>query len=106
MPETLNGPQTTGRDYRNLSAPTHRIRHDRNVAATVRDGNNTVVNGAQVTFTATNAGILVPTTASTAPNGVATTTVDLAAAGTTVVTATVQSGTGTASGVSGTITFT
>lgn len=38
MPETLNGPQTTGRDYRNLSAPTHRIRHDRNVAATVRDG--------------------------------------------------------------------
>ncbi len=76
------------------------------LTATVRDGNNTVVNGAQVTFTATNAGILVPTTASTAPNGVATTTVDLAAAGTTVVTATVQSGTGTASGVSGTITFT
>src|SRR6478672_937499 len=38
MPDTLNGPQTTGRVYRNLSAPTHRIRHDRNIAATVRDG--------------------------------------------------------------------
>lgn len=38
MADTLNGPQTTGRDYRNLSAPIHRIRHDRNVAATVRDG--------------------------------------------------------------------
>ncbi len=34
----LNGPQTTGRDYRNLTAPTHRIRHDINVGVTVRDG--------------------------------------------------------------------
>ena len=34
----LNGPQTTGRDYRNLSAPTHAARHDLNVAVTVRDG--------------------------------------------------------------------
>ncbi len=34
----LNGPQTTGRDYRNLSEAQHRIRHDNNVAITVRDG--------------------------------------------------------------------
>lgn len=75
------------------------------LTATVRDGNNVVVSGAQVTFTATNSGILTPTSANTGPNGVATATVDLAAAGTTVVTATVQSGAGTASAVSGTITF-
>ena len=35
---TLNGPQTTGRDYRNLSEPHHGIRHDINVAAPMRDG--------------------------------------------------------------------
>lgn len=35
---TLNGPQTTGREYRNLSAPEHGIRHDINVAVPVRDG--------------------------------------------------------------------
>ncbi|MFN8031839.1 MAG: CocE/NonD family hydrolase [Mycobacterium sp.] len=33
----LNGPQTTGRTYRNLSRPRHRIRHDRNVAVPMRD---------------------------------------------------------------------
>lgn len=76
------------------------------LTATVRDGNNVVVSGAQVTFTATNSGILTPTSANTGPNGVATATVDLGAAGTTVVTATVQSGTGTATAVTGTITFT
>lgn len=75
------------------------------LTATVRDGNNVVVSGAQVTFTATNSGILTPTSANTGPNGVATATVDLASAGTTVVTATVQSGAGTAQAVSGTITF-
>src|SRR6478735_5470623 len=34
----MNGPQTTGRDYRNLSAPEHAIRHDVNVAVPVREG--------------------------------------------------------------------
>src|SRR5690348_1855339 len=34
----LNGPQTTGRDYRNLSEPRYGLRHDINVAVTVRDG--------------------------------------------------------------------
>ncbi len=34
----LNGPQTTGRGYRNLSGPAHRIRHDRNVGVGMRDG--------------------------------------------------------------------
>ncbi|MGD9961352.1 CocE/NonD family hydrolase [Nocardioides sp.] len=34
----LNGPQTTGRDYRNLSAPIHGVRCDEDVAITVRDG--------------------------------------------------------------------
>ncbi len=34
----LNGPQTTGRDYRNLSAARHHVRHDDNVAIAVRDG--------------------------------------------------------------------
>jgi predicted acyl esterase len=34
----LNGPQTTGRDYRNLSKPEHRILHDRNVAVAMNDG--------------------------------------------------------------------
>ncbi|MGK2866687.1 MAG: CocE/NonD family hydrolase [Mycobacterium sp.] len=38
MSETLNGPQTTGRSFRNLSAPEHGIRHDINVAVPVRDG--------------------------------------------------------------------
>jgi predicted acyl esterase len=35
---TLNGPQTTGREYRNLSSPEHGVRHDVNVAIPVRDG--------------------------------------------------------------------
>jgi putative CocE/NonD family hydrolase len=34
----LNGPQTTGRDYRNLSDPEHDIRHDVNVEVAMRDG--------------------------------------------------------------------
>lgn len=34
----LNGPQTTGRDYRNLSEPQHGIHHDMNVEAEMRDG--------------------------------------------------------------------
>lgn len=75
------------------------------LTATVRDGNNVVVSGAQVTFTATNSGILTPTTANTGPNGVATATVDLAAAGTTVVTATVQGASGPVSAATPTITF-
>jgi uncharacterized protein len=34
----LNGPQTTGRDYRNLSTPQFRMRHERDVRITTRDG--------------------------------------------------------------------
>ena len=34
----LNGPQTTGRDYRNLSAAEHRISTDINIAVPMRDG--------------------------------------------------------------------
>lgn len=34
----LNGPQTTGREYRNLSTAQHRVRHDENVTIAVRDG--------------------------------------------------------------------
>ena len=34
----LNGPQTTGREYRNLSEPTHRMRCDQDVAVAMRDG--------------------------------------------------------------------
>ncbi|VEG54297.1 putative hydrolase, CocE/NonD family [Mycolicibacterium aurum] len=34
----LNGPQDTGRDYRNLSEPRYRIAHDRNRRVPVRDG--------------------------------------------------------------------
>lgn len=34
----LNGPQTTGRDYRNLSEATHRIHRDNNVEIAMRDG--------------------------------------------------------------------
>lgn len=34
----LNGPQTTGRDYRNLSRPQHGVRCEEDVAVTVRDG--------------------------------------------------------------------
>lgn len=34
----LNGPQTTGRDYRNLSAAEHRSHRENNVGITVRDG--------------------------------------------------------------------
>lgn len=38
MTSTLNGPQTTGRQYRNLSEPRHTPRTDTNAAITVRDG--------------------------------------------------------------------
>ena len=38
MTRQLNGPQTTGREYRNLSEPRHGTRRDNNVAVTVRDG--------------------------------------------------------------------
>jgi uncharacterized protein len=34
----LNGPQTTGRDYRNLSEPQYHTRRDNNVAISMRDG--------------------------------------------------------------------
>jgi putative CocE/NonD family hydrolase len=34
----LNGPQTTGREYRNLSEPAHGMRTDQDVAAVMRDG--------------------------------------------------------------------
>ena len=34
----LNGPQTTGRDYRNLSEPHYHTRRDNNVAIGMRDG--------------------------------------------------------------------
>jgi len=34
----LNGPQTTGRDYRNLSEPQYHTRRDNNVAIAMRDG--------------------------------------------------------------------
>jgi uncharacterized protein len=34
----LNGPQTTGREYRNLSQPTHVMAHDDDVAVPMRDG--------------------------------------------------------------------
>ncbi len=34
----LNGPQTTGRDYRNLSEPAYGMRCDQDVAAVMRDG--------------------------------------------------------------------
>lgn len=34
----LNGPQTTGRTFRNLSEPEHAVRRDINVAVPVRDG--------------------------------------------------------------------
>ncbi len=34
----MNGPQTTGRDYHDLSAPEYHIRRDDDVAVTVRDG--------------------------------------------------------------------
>ena len=36
----LNGPQTTGRSYTNLSEPRHRMRRDDDVAVTMRDGAN------------------------------------------------------------------
>lgn len=38
MTRQLNGPQTTGRDYRQLSEPEFDMRHDNNVAITMRDG--------------------------------------------------------------------
>jgi uncharacterized protein len=34
----LNGPQTTGREYRDLSQPTHAMAHDDDVAVPMRDG--------------------------------------------------------------------
>src|SRR5690349_14094821 len=34
----LNGPQTSGRDYRNLSAPRHAMTRDDDVAVPMRDG--------------------------------------------------------------------
>jgi uncharacterized protein len=34
----LNGPQTTGREYRNLSQPTHAMAHDDDVEVPMRDG--------------------------------------------------------------------
>jgi predicted acyl esterase len=34
----LNGPQTTGREYRNLSQPTHAMAHDDDVSVPMRDG--------------------------------------------------------------------
>ncbi len=34
----LNGPQTTGREYRNLSTPVHGMRSEHDVAAVMRDG--------------------------------------------------------------------
>jgi uncharacterized protein len=34
----LNGPQTTGREYRNLSVPTHEMARDLDVVAPMRDG--------------------------------------------------------------------
>src|SRR6202000_2524223 len=36
----LNGPQTTGREYRNLSEPVHGMRSDQDVAVPMRDGVN------------------------------------------------------------------
>ena len=36
----LNGPQTTGREYRNLSQPSHGMTRDDDVAVPVRDGIN------------------------------------------------------------------
>jgi hypothetical protein len=34
----LNGPQTTGREYHNLSQPIHAMAHDDDVAVPMRDG--------------------------------------------------------------------
>ena len=34
----LNGPQTTGREYRNLSQPAHAMAHDDDIAVPMRDG--------------------------------------------------------------------
>ena len=34
----LNGPQTTGREYRNLSRPSHAMAHNDDVAVPMRDG--------------------------------------------------------------------
>ena len=34
----LNGPQTTGRDYRNLSQPAHAMTRDEDVSVPMRDG--------------------------------------------------------------------
>ncbi|MET0475605.1 MAG: CocE/NonD family hydrolase [Mycobacterium sp.] len=36
--EHFNGPQTTGREYRNLSEPEHGVRHDLNVTVPIGDG--------------------------------------------------------------------
>lgn len=37
-PRQVNGPHTTGRDYRNLSDPEHHVRHDVIVGVPMRDG--------------------------------------------------------------------
>ena len=36
----LNGPQTTGREYRNLSQPTHSMVEEHDIPAPMRDGVN------------------------------------------------------------------
>lgn len=73
------------------------------VTATVRDGKGDIVNGEQVTFTATNSATLTPASAATTGAGQAKTKVKLAAAGTTVVTATIA---GNKSAATGTLTIT
>jgi uncharacterized protein len=39
----LNGPQTSGRDYRNLSEPLHNMTRQHDAAAVMRDGVNLLV---------------------------------------------------------------
>lgn len=73
------------------------------VTATVRDGNGDIVNGETVTFTATNSGTMTPASLSTSGAGQAKSKVKLAAAGSTVVTATIA---GNKSAATGTLTIT
>lgn len=75
------------------------------VTVTVRDGANNIVPGEAVTLTASNGGILVPVGGNTGVDGRLTCTVDLAAAGTTTVTATVTTSAGVATGHSQAIVF-
>lgn len=72
---------------------------------TVRDGNNNVVAGEAVTITATNGGVISDASENTGLNGKVAGTVNLAAAGTTTVTATVTTAAGPVSGSSQPITF-